>query len=504
MTTYARDILWVSPTHEIEVWSLYGMKVATRRKIVDANGQVAVIGPPWSIVGTGDFNSDGQTDILWHNAQTGHIQVWLLDGTRLADRPEITSANGQVAAIGPPWSIVGTGDFSGDGKTDILWHNAQTGHIQVWLLDGTRIAGRQDITSENGQDAAVGPPWRIVGAGDFNGNGTSDIVWYNDQTGHVQVWLLDHTKVTGRPEIVDENGQAVPITSWSIIGIGDFNGDGKSDILWHDKNPNSPQVQAWWLNGTKIALRPMIRDERDQVIGAPAPWTFVGTGLFSTVPSRLQFRLRVFDEYDSNDEAWQGASDETYLSAVGLDSGAVVAGPDGKPQAEPIHVGQIGPLKDIRGSWGANPYVLMEFDLRRPSSWPRSFNVTLLLVEWDNEDVAKVFAKLHAQVGEEVRQAAVTAATGAVVGALAGSVVVPPIGTAIGAAVGALASLAYDEIIAAIEEGLENDVLAPVALTLDVADPERIREHPLVDKPLTLDYRSKGAHYGFEYDWHLI
>jgi len=23
-------------------------------------------------------------------------------------------------------------------------------------------------------------------------------------------------------------------------------------------------------------------------------------------------------------------------------------------------------------------------------------------------------------------------------------------------------------------------------------------------KPLTLDYKSKGAHYGFEYDWHLI
>jgi hypothetical protein len=63
---------------------------------------------------------------------------------------------------------------------------------------------------------------------------------------------------------------------------------------------------------------------------------------------------------------------------------------------------------------------------------------------------------------------------------------------------------AYDSIIAAIQEGLENDVLAPVALTLDVADPERIREHPQVDKPLTLDYRSKGAHYGFEYDWHLI
>jgi hypothetical protein len=291
-----------SPTHEIEVWSLYGMKVATRRKIVYANGQAAVIGPPWSIVGTGDFN--------------------------------------------------------GDGKTDILWHNAQTGHIQVWLLDGTRVAGRPEITYENGQVAAIGPPWRIVGAGDFNGNGTSDIVWHNDETGHIQVWLLDNTRVTGRPEIVDESGQVIPITSWSIIGIGDFNGDGKSDILWHDKNPNSPRVQAWWLNGTKIANRPMMRDERDQEIGAPASWSLAGSGLFSTVPSRLQFRVRVFNEYESNDKLLQGPDDETYLSAVGLDSAAVVAGPDGKPQADPIQTGEVGPLKSIRDSWSANPYIL--------------------------------------------------------------------------------------------------------------------------------------------------
>jgi hypothetical protein len=32
---------------------------------------------------------------------------------------------------------VGTGDFSGDGKTDILWRNKSTGQDVVWLMNGT-------------------------------------------------------------------------------------------------------------------------------------------------------------------------------------------------------------------------------------------------------------------------------------------------------------------------------------------------------------------------------
>jgi len=31
---------------------------------------------------------------------------------------------------------VGTGDFNGDGKTDILWRNKSTGQNVVWFMDG--------------------------------------------------------------------------------------------------------------------------------------------------------------------------------------------------------------------------------------------------------------------------------------------------------------------------------------------------------------------------------
>src|SRR5258707_9163954 len=38
-------------------------------------------------------------------------------------------------------------------------------------------------------------------------------------------------------------------TTWSIVGTGDFNGDGKWDILWRDTGGN---VAIWEMNGTTV------------------------------------------------------------------------------------------------------------------------------------------------------------------------------------------------------------------------------------------------------------
>ena len=42
---------------------------------------------------------------------------------------------------GPSWTEIGTGDFNGDGKSDILWQNAN-GQVAIWEMNGTNpIAG---------------------------------------------------------------------------------------------------------------------------------------------------------------------------------------------------------------------------------------------------------------------------------------------------------------------------------------------------------------------------
>jgi hypothetical protein len=240
-------------------------------------------------------------------------------------------------------------------------------------------------------------------------------------------------------------------------------------------------------------------------------WTAFSTvfsgGFFSDLPARLQFRLRGFVEYESTDNTFEGASDEVYMSAIGVDSAAVLVGSDGKPYTEPIEGGQVGDVSsdNVRGPWENNPYVLIEFDLRRPSSWPRSFTVTLLIVEYDNENLAETLAKLRAEVGNEVKRAAVNAASaaaGALAGAAVGSVI-PGIGTVVGAAIGAIAGATYDFIIGEIAEGLANELFRPLTLVLEVGDPERIREHSYIGRPLSIDVHEHGAHYGIGYDWHF-
>jgi hypothetical protein len=265
------------------------------------------------------------------------------------------------------------------------------------------------------------------------------------------------------------------------------------------------ELQGWPPSGT-VSIRSLLTHFHPPQSGS-VRLLLATAAEWEAIPAKLQFRLRYFTENDSTDDFLNGANDEVYMSAIGVDSAAVVVGPDGNPVLDPITTGRIGDVSadEVCDPWRQNPYSLVEFDLRRPSSWPRSFSVTLLIVEEDNGDLGEAFDELQSQVGGAIKQAAIgaaSAAAGAAVGAAIGSVI-PGIGTAVGAAVGALAALAYDDIIGAISEGLANDVFTPRTLNIEVADPSQLAHHPDIDKVQFLSVKEHGADYVIEYEWHL-
>ncbi len=53
------------------IWELSGSNVVT-------NASLGNPGPSWHIVGTGDFNKDGKSDILWQN-DSGQAAIWLIE-----------------------------------------------------------------------------------------------------------------------------------------------------------------------------------------------------------------------------------------------------------------------------------------------------------------------------------------------------------------------------------------------------------------------------------------
>jgi hypothetical protein len=87
--------------------------------------------------------------------------------------------------------------------------------------------------------------WRIKGVGDFDGNGTTDILWqYAGLVNHGQlaVWWNGQNlnPVPWYPGIV-------PDDNWAIKGIEDFDRDKTSDVLWQFGGPSGHGQLAIWF-----------------------------------------------------------------------------------------------------------------------------------------------------------------------------------------------------------------------------------------------------------------
>ncbi len=101
--------------------------------------------------------------IYWHHDQTGETQIWLMNEHQLVRRATVVGEDGQPALIGPPFRIVGVADMNADGRADIIWHHDDTGETQIWLMNEHQLLSRATVVGEDGQPALIGPPFRIVG-----------------------------------------------------------------------------------------------------------------------------------------------------------------------------------------------------------------------------------------------------------------------------------------------------------------------------------------------------
>ena len=171
----------------------------------------------WKVVGTGDYNGDGRDDMLLRS-DAGWLTNWL--GTAnggLANNGANTSL-----FFGPEWKVAGNGDFNGDGKADLLLRR-DDGWLTNWL--GTANGS----FTNNGANTSLffTNDWKVASTGDFNGDGFTDLLLRRDD-GWVTNWL---GTANGGFTNNGANTALFFTTDWKVIGTGDINGDGKDDLV---------------------------------------------------------------------------------------------------------------------------------------------------------------------------------------------------------------------------------------------------------------------------------
>jgi hypothetical protein len=213
--------------------------------VMSYNSQL--VSSSYHVVATGDFNGDGMTDIVWGDS-ANNIYVWLSNGTGFTSQ--------FVAKDAPGWSVVGAGDMNGDGNADLLVYNPSPARLGWWLMDGAKVLSYHS--------QLVNSTWKFATTGDFNGDGMVDVVW-TDPSNNVYLWSSNGNGFTS-------NFVARNASGWSILSAGDVDGNGMDDLLVY--NPSPARLGWWVMNG------PTVLSYHSQQTGG-TNWQFATTGDFN-------------------------------------------------------------------------------------------------------------------------------------------------------------------------------------------------------------------------------
>jgi PKD repeat protein len=248
-----------------------------------------------------DFNQDGRADIIWRYYGTGGYNAVWLKSAAAAGTGSISSTKGSIPGTDNPLKVFDMKNIEAD-EVVVVDMDRFTWKLKNQVIEDG-FAGYQatkgkynpgfnpfDVKKNNpgqslSQAMAVVPDprddpqavelpvvddqnWKIAGTGDFNGDGKVDIVWSNGSTAHNCVWYMNGTTYAGYGRLPDGS-----TTDWVLGGVGDFNQDGNPDLVWHNEADGRGGI--WYMDGvTAISYDIM-------TTGASVDWKLCGTGDFN-------------------------------------------------------------------------------------------------------------------------------------------------------------------------------------------------------------------------------
>jgi hypothetical protein len=153
------------------------------------------------------------------------------------------------------WLLSGVGDFYGDNSDDVIWYDTATGQDVM-----TRIGNGQPVE----QHVLGGTfDWRVSAIGDLDGDGVSDVIWRSQSSGQTVL-----AKIVGGYPV--EQHPLGGTADWQLAAVGDFYGTGTDGVIWRSAS-SGQNVLARIENGYPA---------EQHVLGGTLDWQVAAVGDF--------------------------------------------------------------------------------------------------------------------------------------------------------------------------------------------------------------------------------
>ena len=171
---------------------------------------------------------------FWYGAA---LLLALALGTTQAKAQSITF--GTLPALQVATPIPGSahvpGDMDGNGVSDLFWFNPTTRQFAYWLMD-TDSSGA--VTRVGSRTFNITPGYFVGAIGDLNGDGLADVV-FTSNNDDLYLWTNN-----GAGGFTSKKLESYP-AGWLLVGAGDIDGDGQDDLLW--LNPSQCEFGYWLM-----------------------------------------------------------------------------------------------------------------------------------------------------------------------------------------------------------------------------------------------------------------
>ena len=135
-------------------------------------------------------------------------------------------------------------------ETQIGMDTLASGDIAfVWFMGAGHMIGSHSLGNLGG--------YSLLGVGDFNGDHTSDLVWRNNMSGVTETWQMQQGMRVGGVTLGNLNG-------YQLLDTGDLNHDGTDDLVWRASNGNT---SSWAMRNGQF-------QNDEQSLGPFSPATF--------------------------------------------------------------------------------------------------------------------------------------------------------------------------------------------------------------------------------------